>query len=150
MYRPVTSSLIVAIFLVIVASPVWAASPVNTTLFGNAIDGFDPVAYHTEGKPTEGSRAFTHEWMGATWRFANAAHRDLFASDPTKYAPAYGGYCAYGVSQGAKIDVDPEAWRIVDGKLYLNKNKSVQRIWLQDIPGYIVLADTKWPSLKDN
>ena len=148
MYRRIIAGLTGIMLGVFMAGAAAAAGPVNTTLFGNAIDGYDPVAYHTMGKPVEGSRKYTYEWMDATWRFANAAHRDLFAADPEKYAPAYGGYCAYGVSQGAKIDIDPEAWRIVDGKLYLNKNKQVQRIWLRDIPGYIELADKKWPDLK--
>ena len=74
----------------------------------------------------EGERKFTHKWMGTEWRFASAKHRDLFAENPEKYAPQYGGWCAWAVSQGYPASVDPEAWRIVDGKLYLNYSKSVQ------------------------
>lgn len=123
------------------------AAEINTTFLGNAIEGYDPVAYHTQGKPVEGSGDFTHEWKGATWRFASAENRDLFAADPEKYAPAYGGYCAYGVSQGYLVEIDPAAWSVVDGTLYLNYSMSVQDTWEQDIPGYLELADTKWPGL---
>lgn len=126
-----------------------AGGPVNKTLFGNAIDGYDPVAYHTLGEPVEGSGDFEHEWMGATWRFANAEHRDLFAADPEKYAPAYGGYCAYGVSKGYKPGIDPDAWDIVDGRLYLNLNLDIQARWHEDVPGYIALADDVWPTIRD-
>lgn len=123
---------------------------VNTTLFGNAIEGYDPVAYHTAGQPLEGSDAYEYEWEGATWRFVSAENRDLFAADPEKYAPAYGGYCAYGVSQGYKPDIDPEAWAVVDGQLYLNLNKKIQARWEKDIPGYIAKADKIWPTIMDN
>lgn len=136
-----------AILVAVAISGAGFAAEINKTLLGNAIDGFDPVAYHTEGKPVEGSGAFTHDWGGATWRFASAENRDLFATDPEKYAPAYGGYCAYGVSQGYLVDIDPDAWSIVEGKLYLNVNKDIQRTWEQDISGYVALADKKWPGL---
>ncbi len=138
-----------AALLLGLAGPALAGGPVNKTFFGNAIEGFDPVAYHLLGAPVEGSSDFEHEWMGATWRFANADHRDLFAADPEKYAPAYGGYCAYGVSLGYKPDIDPEAWDIVDGRLYLNLNMEIQARWHQDVPGYIAKADVRWPDLKE-
>ena len=108
------------------ASAAAAVAPVNETLFGKAIDGYDPVAYFTDGKAVKGQSRFTHEWMGATWLFASAEHRDLLAADPERYAPQYGGYCAYAVSQGATADIDPSAWKIVDGKLYLNLNPEIQ------------------------
>jgi hypothetical protein len=85
--------------------------------------------------------------MDATWRFANAANRDKFQADPEKYAPRYGGYCAYAVSFGSTADIDPEAWTIVEGKLYLNKSKSIRQSWSQDIPGYIERADKHWPRI---
>jgi YHS domain-containing protein len=119
----------------------------NKTLLGNAIEGYDPVAYHTQGMPVEGSGDFTLEWGGATWRFASAENRDLFAADPEKYAPAYGGYCAYGMAQGYKVDIDPDAWSVVDGTLYLNVNKDIQATWEQNIPGYIKMADKNWVEL---
>jgi YHS domain-containing protein len=132
-----------------VAFPAAAGGIINSSfLRGIAIDGYDPVAYFTEGKPVEGSSDFEYEWMGATWRFASAADRDQFAADPEKYAPQYGGYCAYAVSQGTTADIDPDAWHIEDGKLYLNLNKKVQSIWLKDIPGYISKANANWPKIK--
>ncbi len=129
--------------------PAQAGGVINSSFLGSvAIDGYDPVAYFTAGKPVEGSSDFEYQWMGATWRFASAADRDQFAADPEKYAPQYGGYCAYAVSQGATADIDPEAWHIEDGKLYLNLSKKVQSIWMKDIPGYISKADTNWPKIK--
>lgn len=129
--------------------PAAAGDLIHTTfLGGTAIDGYDPVAYFREGRPVEGDPAFTHEWQGATWRFASAANRDAFAAAPESFAPAYGGYCAYGVSQGYTVGTDPEAWSIVDGRLYLNYSKSVQRTWEEDFSGYIRQADSQWPDLR--
>jgi hypothetical protein len=116
---------------------------------GAAIKGYDPVAYFVDGKPVAGSPQFTHRWSGAEWRFASAANRDKFAAEPEKYAPQYGGFCAYGLSQGYKVKIEPDAWRIVDGKLYLNYDQSVQQTWVKDIPGYIAKADANWPKLRD-
>ena len=138
-----------ALFLT-ATGPALAHDHVNTTWLGNAIEGYDPVAYHTAGAPMEGSADFEHEWEGATWRFISAENRDLFAADPEKYAPAYGGYCAYGVSQGVKPSIDPEAWAIIDDQLYLNLNKNIQARWEKDIPGYIAKADEIWPTIRDN
>jgi YHS domain-containing protein len=112
-----------------------------------AIRGYDPVAYFTEGKPVKGSREFTHLWNGAAWRFASAANRDRFAAAPEKYAPQYGGYCAYGVAGGYAAKIEPDAWSVVDGKLYLNYDKRVQASWKSDIPGYIRKADANWPAV---
>lgn len=116
---------------------------------GVAVGGYDPVAYFTEGKPVVGNPAITHEHAGAIWRFASEASRAAFKADPAKYAPQYGGYCAYGAARGYKAPIDPTAWRIVDGKLYLNYSHAVQRQWLADIPGYIRKADENWPTLRD-
>lgn len=110
-----------------------------------AIRGYDPVAYFAEGRPVKGLREFSHQWQGATWRFASAQNRERFAADPRKFAPQYGGYCAYGVANNYAVSVDPAAWRIVDGKLYLNYSKGVQADWNRDIPGYIGKADANWP-----
>jgi len=130
------------------ASAAAALSPVNQSLLGGvAIDGFDPVAYFTDGRPVEGSKAYTFEWQGATWRFASAAHRDLFAAAPEKYAPQYGGYCAWAVSNGYTADTDPEAWSIVDGRLYLNYSLEVRAKWEPDARGNIAKADRNWPKL---
>ena len=126
-----------------------AEEPVYQSLFGTAIDGTDPVAYFTEGRPVEGSSKFTHDWNGATWRFSSAENRDLFAANPETYAPQYGGYCAWAVSQGYTASTDPDAWKIVDGKLYLNYNQSVQARWEGDIPGHISSANQNWPRVLD-
>ena len=112
---------------------------------GVAVDGTDVVAYFTKGAPVRGSSEFTHDWQGATWRFSTAANRDAFAADPARYAPQYGGYCAYAVSEGYTASTTPSAWKIVDGKLYLNYSRRVQRIWERDIPGRISSANSNWP-----
>jgi len=131
-------------------SPAYAISPINTTWLGGvAVKGYDPVAYFVEGKPVKGSGKYEHKWMGAKWHFSSAENRQLFANNPENYAPQYGGYCAYAVSQGVTADIDPTAWKIVDGKLYLNLSHSVARIWLKNIPGYIALADKNWPAVLD-
>ena len=122
-------------------------APVYTNWLGRAIGGADPVAYFTEGKPVEGSSDFTHEWNGATWYFSSAANRNAFAASPERYAPQYGGYCAWAVSQGYTASIDPEAWAIVDGKLYLNYSSDVQATWSKDVPGNISKADANWPKV---
>ncbi|MEB3213565.1 MAG: YHS domain-containing (seleno)protein [Leptolyngbyaceae bacterium] len=114
---------------------------------GLAIRGADPVAYFTQGEAVIGSAEFEYEWSGATWRFASAEHRDLFADNPEAYAPQYGGFCAWAVSQGYTAPVEPDAWRIVDGKLYLNYDQKIQERWEQDIDGNIALADDNWPGV---
>jgi len=133
--------------LMLTALPALAVAPVNHDRRGLAIDGYDPVAYFTDGKPVQGSEQFTYQWNGATWRFASQEHRDLFAADPERYAPQYGGYCAKAVSENHTADIDPQAWKIVDGKLYLNYSPKVQKLWEQDIPGRIAAADKNWPGL---
>ena len=112
-----------------------------------AIRGYDPVAYFTEARPVKGSEKFVHSWKGATWRFSSAENRDRFAAAPEKYAPQYGGYCAYGVAQNYAVSIDPQAWSIVDGRLYLNYSRSVRDTWSKDIPGYIGKADANWPNV---
>lgn len=134
--------------LFLLALPLFATEPINKTLItGVAIKGYDPVAYFTDAKPVKGSSDFELEWMDATWRFASAAHRDAFTKDPHKYAPQYGGYCAYGVSKGYAVGIEPEAWHIENGKLYLNYNLEVRTMWLKDIPGYVKKADENWPEV---
>ena len=93
---------------------------------GVALDGYDVVAYFTDGRPLKGSPSFAHTWEQTTWHFASAAHRDAFAAEPENYALQFGGFCAYGVSRGYAVDIDPHAWTIVAGRLYLNYSKSVQ------------------------
>ena len=114
---------------------------------GVAIAGADPVAYFTDEQFVPGSTEYTHNWQGTTWQFASAENRDLFASDPETYAPQYGGYCAWAVGQNALAAIDPEAWSIIDGKLYLNASEQIQERWNKDIPGNIALAEANWPEL---
>ncbi|NET60858.1 MAG: YHS domain-containing protein [Symploca sp. SIO2E6] len=114
---------------------------------GVAIDGTDPVAYFQESKPVPGNSAYTYEWMDATWQFASAENRDLFAQNPEKYAPQYGGFCAWAVSRDYTAPTEPDAWKIVDGKLYLNFNRRVQRDWEKDISGNIASANRNWPGV---
>jgi YHS domain-containing protein len=131
-------------------SPALADDPVYTGTFSSlAVSGYDPVAYFTDGKPIEGSSAFEYEWKGAAWRFASAENLAAFEADPEKYAPQYGGYCAWAVSQGYTASADPDVWRIVDGKLYLNYSRAVQQKWERDIPGNISKADANWPKVLD-
>lgn len=148
----ILASLMLALgLLAAVAAPASAKSEINSSLIGSvAIDGTDPVAYFTEGKAVKGSSGFTHRWKGAAWRFKNAANRDAFAASPEKYSPQFGGYCAWAVSQGYTAGIDPEAWKIVRGKLYLNYSKGVQAQWVEDIPGNIAKAESHWPGVLDN
>ena len=114
---------------------------------GLAIRGTDPVAYFTEEEVVEGNSEYEYEWEGATWRFASQENMSLFAENPEQYAPQYGGYCAQAMSEGSVVSIDPEAWRIVDDKLYLNYSKEVQQQWVQDIEGHIALADDNYPDV---
>jgi YHS domain-containing protein len=113
-----------------------------------AIRGYDAVAYHRENKPVLGKAEFKTKWNGAEWRFASAANRDAFALDPARYAPAFGGYCAYGASRGYKVSTDPDAFAIEGGKLYLNYSLPVQLTWNRDRPGYIRQAEQQWVTLE--
>ncbi len=140
-----------ALLLAVAAAPAVAKEdPVYTGTFSSlAVSGYDPVAYFKEGKPVEGSSKHELEWNGATWRFVSAANLSAFEADPEAFAPQYGGYCAWAVSQGYTASTDPTAWRIVDGKLYLNYSHGVQRRWEKDIPGNIAKADGNWPKVLD-
>jgi len=111
---------------------------------GDAINGYDPVAYFTEMKPVRGKADYSYEYKDAPFLFASAENRDLFAADPEKYAPQYGGWCAYAMSKGAFATTAPEAWTIHDDKLYLNFSTGVRQIWQQDIPGNVARADANW------
>jgi len=126
-------------------SPSDGVDPVYKFSGDLALKGYDAVAYFNEGNAIEGSDQFKYEWHGAKWRFASATNRDAFAGNPEKYAPQYGGYCAWAVGHGYTAKGDPEAWKIVDGKLYLNYSKDVQAKWVQDIPGYIEKGNENWP-----
>lgn len=113
-----------------------------------AIDGYDPVAYFTEMKPVKGSQEFRSDFEGSTFQFVSAAHRDIFALNPAKYAPQYGGYCAYGTAKGYKATIDPAAFMVVHDKLDLNYSETVRSWWLSDIPGNVQKADANWPEVQ--
>lgn len=134
--------------LLFLATPALAQPPVFQT-DGAAIRGYDPVAYFTTGQPTPGSPDITADYDGATWRFATAENRALFLLEPAKYAPQYGGYCAYGMTVGQKVPVDPAAWSIVEGRLYLNNSLAVRESWSKDPAGNIGKADAAWPKVRD-
>ena len=117
---------------------------------GKAIRGYDPVAYFTESKPVPGDPKISYNHEGANWYFASEKNRDAFKANPVKYAPQYGGYCAFGTSRGYKAPTEADAWTIVDGKLYLNYNQKVRTGWDKDRTGYIEKADANWPTIKNN
>lgn len=148
MFRNVTRRFTLIAALVLLAGPL-AAQAVNTDKNGVGANGQDLVAYFTDNEAVSGSPSITAQHEGATYRFATEAHRAAFQADPAKYLPLYGGYCAYGVSNGYKVKTDPDAFSVVDGKLYLNYDKGVQRKWKADIPGYITKADSNWKKIKD-
>lgn len=113
-----------------------------------AIRGYDPVAYFSDMKPVKGSAEFRAEYQGSTFHFSSASNRDTFRVDPDKFAPQYGGYCAFGLAKGYKAAIDPAAFTVVDSKLYLNYSETVRSKWKADIPGYIRKADENWPDIR--
>lgn len=113
-----------------------------------ALSGYDPVAYFDEGRPVRGSGYHTADFKGVTYLFASESHQKKFLANPGRYAPQYGGYCAYGVAVGKKFHSDPHAWKIVNGKLYLNLDRDIQKKWNQDIRGYIAKAETNWQEIE--
>lgn len=131
----------------VMSGPAVAATPPVFAEDGVAINGYDPVAYFTVGKAVRGEASFTSDWNGAVLRFATWENKATFDSDPEKYAPKYGGYCAYAVSQGYTASTDPDAWTIHEGRLYLNYSKRVRRTWLKDVEAHIGAADRNWPAV---
>ena len=147
--KKLLSTLLIGLLFLATVPLAWGKSEINTTYIGKtAIRGYDPVAYFTDGKPVEGKQEFAYEWKGAKWFFANAEHRDQFKASPEKYAPQYGGYCAYGVAVGKKFDIDPASWRIVDGKLYFNLNPMVLEKWSAEVNEYIGKSEKNWPKIR--
>ncbi len=113
-------------------------------LHGVAIDGYDPVAYFREGRALRGSPSFAHRWNGAEWRFASAEARDLFAADPETYAPRFGGWCAWAMSEDRLAAGDPLVWRIVEGRLYFNCSARAQQEWEADLEANIARGEAVW------
>lgn len=145
--RPIAQAAVFLFTILVLAGPAHAVDPVFN-VDGTAIKGYDPVAYFTQEKAVAGSPAHTHEYQGATWQFVSAENRAKFAADPDKYAPAYGGYCAWAVANNYTAPIDPDAWSIRDGKLYLNFSKVVRARWALDKSGNIEAADRNWPGLR--
>ncbi|MFK8054084.1 MAG: YHS domain-containing (seleno)protein [Woeseiaceae bacterium] len=142
-------TLVAVIGFATVSTPAFAEkAPVYTSLFSStALKGYDAVGYFTEGKPVKGKKAFSTEWNDATWLFSSAENLATFKADPAKYAPQYGGYCAWAVSQGYTASGDPTVWKIVGDKLYVNYNDDVGKTWSADPAGFIRLADENWPKV---
>jgi YHS domain-containing protein len=122
-------------------------APINADKRGVALHGYDPVTYIEKQAPEKGAEQFSYNWQGATWMFVSAENRKNFAKSPESFAPQFGGYCAKAVSENHIADVDPLAYKIVNGKLYLNYDAKVQKVWEQDIPGRIANAEKYWPNL---
>jgi enamine deaminase RidA (YjgF/YER057c/UK114 family) len=140
--------------VVVVAFVLLAAEPARSEETRLAISGYDPVAYFTDGKPVPGKSEFEYKWHNARWRFASLAHRDMFAGNPDRYAPQYDGYCSGGMTGGPvagphKDTVDPEAWAIVDGKLYLTHTTRSMERWRANAAGNIKQADRNWANVKN-
>lgn len=144
-WRRATIVGLAAVGLLAMAAPAFAKDPVYTS-GGLALSGYDAVAYFSDRKPIQGRPEFATQWGGARWQFASAANRDAFVKGPERYAPQYGGYCAYAVSKGYTASADPMLWRVVEDKLYVSYSKSAQSLWEQDIPGNINKADKNWPA----
>ncbi|UVC11171.1 hypothetical protein IHQ71_11675 [Rhizobium sp. TH2] len=144
-----TTGFVLAVAGALIGSPAVADDSVNTGYFGGvAIMGYDTVAYFTEGKATKGSEKFSYEWLGTPWHFANAKHREMFISDPIRYAPQYGGYCAGEVTHGSvTINNDPEAFKIIDGKLYLIYDKGSAEWFAANAAETVTMADENWPKV---
>lgn len=115
-----------------------------------AIQGYDPVAYFKESKPVKGKADLTYTWKQATWHFSSQQNLEDFKANPEKFAPQFGGYCAYGMSEGHKAPTSPDAWTVLDDKLYLNYNKNVRELWNKDRAGNIEKATKNWPSVKND
>jgi len=114
---------------------------------GIAIKGYDPVAFFKDNKPVRGNDDLRFDYKGSTFVFASQENRAAFASDPERYAPQYGGYCAFGTARGYKADIDPSTFTVVDGRLYLNYNAQVQHEWNADRARFIHQADERWPAV---
>jgi YHS domain-containing protein len=133
---------------VLLSTGVFAKDAISTSWTNDlAVSGYDTVAYHTQQQAVEGDKAYQTQWQGATWQFSSADNLELFLIEPEKYAPQYGGYCAWAVSQGKTASSDPTQFEIVNGKLYLNYNKSIQKKWLADRDTLIVKAEQNWPDV---
>jgi YHS domain-containing protein len=152
--RPVATNEGMRIVRVLIALPLLATlclagskTLLNLDKSGLAIQGYDPVAFFTENKPVKGRKEFQSAYHGATYYFASADDKARFDKEPARYEPAYGGFCAYGVSRNKLVDVDPAAFQIVDGRLMLQYSKGVQKDFNKDVQGNVAKANAYWPGL---
>lgn len=141
--RGALAALFTLIASLLIVLPATAAS-LNLSSGKLAIQGYDPVAYFTDKKPVRGDSAITATHKGAVYRFASLEHKKTFEANPAKYAPQYGGYCAFGASQGVKAPIQPDKFSVYKGKLYLNVNAHAQSLWVKDKPGFIKKANAFW------
>lgn len=116
---------------------------------GLALNGYDVVAFFTKAQAIKGDPQYTQQWKDVSWQFSSKANLDSFAANPEKYAPQYGGYCAFGASRGYKAPTETDTWTIDNNKLYFNYNQQVKKAWDKDRPKLIAEADRKWPGFKD-
>ena len=143
--------IIMAITLLFISQFGFAQDSISTGYFSNkAVSGYDTVSYFTDNKPVKGDSKYTTKYDGADWYFASQKHLDMFKANPEKYAPQYGGYCAWAMSQNSFAPSDPSQWAIVNDKLYLNYNASVKEQWDVNPTLSISQADKNWPQLINN
>lgn len=138
------------LFVLFASSLVWADPAVYLNDKGVALSGNDPVAYFTVKAPVKGQVQLRAKYQDAVYLFSNEENRAAFIAEPSKYAPQYGGYCAYAASLGKKAPSDPTQWTVVDNKLYLNYDARIQKQWLADVPSFIKKADSKWNDIKND
>lgn len=137
---------VAVVALCVSLQPSLAKKPIVST-GGVAIQGYDTVAYFTDNAAVKGATEFGHKWKNVSWLFKSAEHRDMFAANPEKYAPQYGGHCSLSVANGRDSNGSAKAWHLHKGKLYLNYSKEVREKWLGDMEWYIKQADKEWPRL---
>ncbi len=145
----IVKSIALSVAMVFAGVAMAADKDMNADANDVAISGYDTVAYFNKNMPVQGNDKFTAVYKNTIYKFSSAQNRDAFRANPEKFAPQFGGYCAMGVAMEKKLDVDPMAWRVVDGKLYLNLNIEVQTKWASDIPGHLKTAQQNWPEIKD-
>lgn len=140
-------AIIITALAVLLSAGLFAQSTKFTGKSGIAINGYDPVAYFNQQDAVQGNDKFTFDWSGSKWKFVSQSNLDSFKLAPEKYAPQYGGFCAYGTSENHLSPTDPKAWTVVNGKLYLNYNLQVKQLWIKDTTSRIKAADGYWPAL---
>jgi YHS domain-containing protein len=150
-HRPLSTVHLSLLFVILLFTACSSGDKRGAEIFqkhGIAIGGYDAVAFFSESKPVKGTTSHQLEWKDATWRFASKANLDSFKEAPEKYAPQYGGYCAYGTADGHKAPTEADTWTVLDGKLYFNYNQEVKSLWDKDRPKYITQANGNWEKIK--